>query len=76
MPMLINGDNDVNFMFDVLDGMPQLIGFELYITITPQLVGVELYNIEDTLHVNLEGYGGEDLQRDYDVLTQPLTTPC
>jgi hypothetical protein len=76
MPMLINGDNDVNFMFDVLDGMPQLIGVELYITITPQLVGVELYNIEDTLHVNLEGYGGEDLQGDYDVLTQPLTTPC
>jgi hypothetical protein len=34
-------------MFDVLDEMPQLIGVELYITITPQLVGVELYNIED-----------------------------
>ena len=64
MPMLINGDNDVNFMFDVLDGMPQLIGVELYITITSQLVGVELYNIEDTLHVNLEGYGGEDLRGD------------
>ncbi len=42
----------------------------------PQLVGVELYNIEDALHANLEGYGGEDLQEDYNILTQPLTTPC
>uniref|UniRef100_A0A2N9F1B3 SWIM-type domain-containing protein n=1 Tax=Fagus sylvatica TaxID=28930 RepID=A0A2N9F1B3_FAGSY len=76
MPMLINGDNDVNFMFDVLDAMPQLIGVELYITITPQLVGVDLLNIEDAQHANLEGYGGEDLQGDYNVLTQPLNTPC
>uniref|UniRef100_A0A2N9IC04 Transposase MuDR plant domain-containing protein n=1 Tax=Fagus sylvatica TaxID=28930 RepID=A0A2N9IC04_FAGSY len=76
MPMLINGDNDVNFMFDVLDAMPQLIGVELYITITPQLVGVDLLNIEDAQHANLEGYGGEDLQGDYNVLIQPLNTPC
>ena len=74
--MLINGDNDVNFIFDVLDGMSQLIGVELYITIMPQLVSVELYNIEDALHANLKGYGGEDLQGDYNVLIQPLTTPC
>ena len=74
MPMLINGDNDVNFMFDMLDRMPQLIGVELYIIITPQLVGVELYNIENAQHANLEGYGGEDLQGDYNVFTQPLTT--
>ena len=47
MPMLINGDNDVNFMFDMLDRMPQLIGVELYIIITPQLIGVGLYNGED-----------------------------
>jgi hypothetical protein len=76
MPMLINDDNDINFMFDVLDEMPQLIGVELYITITPQLVGVELYNIEDAQHANLEGYGGEDLKGDYNVFTQHLTTPC
>ena len=76
MSMLINGDNDVNFMFDVLDEMPQLIGVKLYITITPQLVGVELYNIEDAQHANLEGYGSEDLQGDYNVFTQSLTTPC
>jgi hypothetical protein len=75
MSMLINVDNDVNFMFDVLNGTPQPISFELYITITLQLIGVELYNSEDVQHANLEGYGGEDLQEDYNVLTLPLTAP-
>ena len=76
MPMLINVDNDVNFIFDVLNKTPQLISVELYITITPQLIGVELCNSEDVQHANLEGYGGEDLQEDYNILTQPLTAPC
>ena len=76
MSMLINGDNDVNFIFDVINKTPQLISVELYITITPQLIGVELCNSEDVQHANLEGYGGEDLQEDYNILTQPLTAPC
>jgi hypothetical protein len=73
--MLINGDNDVNLLFDVLNETPQLIGLELYIIITPQLIVIDLYNGEDVQHANLDGYGGEELQGDYDVLTQPLTTP-
>uniref|UniRef100_A0A2N9G675 SWIM-type domain-containing protein n=1 Tax=Fagus sylvatica TaxID=28930 RepID=A0A2N9G675_FAGSY len=62
-------------MFDVLNETPQLKGVELYIIITPQLIGVGLYNSENVQHANLDGYGGEELQADYNVLTQPLTTP-
>uniref|UniRef100_A0A2N9FK77 Transposase MuDR plant domain-containing protein n=1 Tax=Fagus sylvatica TaxID=28930 RepID=A0A2N9FK77_FAGSY len=62
-------------MFDVLNETPQLKGIELYIIITPQLIGDGLYNGEDVQHANLDGYGGEELQGDYNVLTQPLTTP-
>jgi hypothetical protein len=75
MPMLINDDNAVNHMFDVLNETPQLKGVELYIIITSQLIGVGLYNGEDVQHANLDGYGGEELQGDYNVLTQPLTAP-
>ena len=69
MPILINDDNTVNHMFDVLNEMPQLKDVELYIIITPQLIGVGLYNGEDVQHANLDGYGGEELQGDYNVLT-------
>ena len=75
MPMLINDDNAFNHMFDVLNETPQLKSVELYIIITPQLIGVGLYNGEDVQHANLDGYGSEELQGDYNVLTQPLTTP-
>jgi hypothetical protein len=63
MPMLINGDNDINLMFDMINESPQLIGLELYITITPQLIVVDLYNGEDIQHANLDGYGGEELRK-------------
>ena len=75
MPMLINDDNAINHMFDVLNEMPQLKGVQLYITIMPQLIGVGLYNDEDVQHANLDSYGGEELQGDYNVLTQSLTAP-
>ena len=77
--MLINDDNDVNLMFDVLSETLQSIGVELYITmnfLTLWLIGVELYNGEDVQQENLEGYGGENLQGEYNILTQPPTTPC
>ncbi len=79
MPMLINDYNDVNLMFDVLSETLQSIGVELYITmnfLTLWLIGVELYNGEDVQQENLEGYGGENLQGEYNILTQPPTTPC
>uniref|UniRef100_A0A2N9HZV4 MULE transposase domain-containing protein n=1 Tax=Fagus sylvatica TaxID=28930 RepID=A0A2N9HZV4_FAGSY len=75
MPMLINDDNAVNHMFDVLNETPQLKGVELYVIITPQLLGVGWAEGEDVQHANLDGYRGEELQEDYNVLTQPLTAP-
>ncbi|GMY29751.1 hypothetical protein FCV25MIE_24993 [Fagus crenata] len=59
-------------MQDLVVVVPSLDSAGVYLL---SLISVGLYNGEDVQHANLDSYEGEELQGDYNVLTQPLTGP-